>query len=79
MIPSNFKIEILPIRALLCAIGSKGLKIMNTGHSVAICLTSLNFLFSGQMICLTKGPEVSIHRGHIIPKPGPGRRMTEAS
>ena len=26
MIPSNFRIEILTIRALLCAIGSKGLK-----------------------------------------------------
>ena len=26
MIPSNFRIEILPIRALLCAVGSKGLK-----------------------------------------------------
>ena len=26
MIPSNFRIEFLPIRALLCAIGSKGFK-----------------------------------------------------
>ena len=25
MIPFNFRIEILPIRALLCAMGSKGL------------------------------------------------------
>ena len=32
MIPSNFRIEILPIRALLRAIGSKGLKTKDTNQ-----------------------------------------------
>ena len=37
MIPSNFRIEILSIRALLCPIGSKGLMFMGYGFFVNTC------------------------------------------
>ena len=34
MIPSNFRIKILAIRTLLCAIGTKGLIVSNTAHQL---------------------------------------------
>ena len=52
MFPSNFRIKILAIRALFCALGSEGLKICSY-----LCeLIALNVLRCGSLSALTGQP-----------------------